>query len=326
MGRKLTYKYVRDYFKEQGCELLEKEYINNSTKMRYKCSCGNISEIIFNNFKAGKRCFKCKKSRIVEKLSFTYEFIKKFFEKNGCEMLDIFYKNARTHINYKCSCGNISKIIFDSFRRGHRCKKCATIKNAKNQSFTFDYVRDFFKQYGCELLEKKYINNNTKMKYKCSCGGIDKISFSNFKTGKRCKKCGIKKVSGKNNYGWIKDRVVFEENKKIRKKYYAMLKYSLNRTNQVKTDRTHIILGYYPEDLQKHIQNHPNWENVKNKRYHLDHILPIQAFVDYGVKDIKLINCLDNLQPLTAQQNVRKNANYNKEEFENWLKEKKYEI
>ena len=37
----------------------------------------------------------------------TYEFVRKFFEEQGCEMLDTIYKNARTHINYRCSCGNI---------------------------------------------------------------------------------------------------------------------------------------------------------------------------------------------------------------------------
>ena len=45
--RKLTYEYVRDYFSEQGCELLETEYKNCMTKMRYRCKCGNISKISF---------------------------------------------------------------------------------------------------------------------------------------------------------------------------------------------------------------------------------------------------------------------------------------
>ena len=34
---KFTYEYVYNYFKEQKCKLLETEYINSSTKMKYKC-------------------------------------------------------------------------------------------------------------------------------------------------------------------------------------------------------------------------------------------------------------------------------------------------
>jgi hypothetical protein len=45
MGKKLTYEYVSNYFEDRGCILLEKEYINNHTKMRYICNCGDISKM-----------------------------------------------------------------------------------------------------------------------------------------------------------------------------------------------------------------------------------------------------------------------------------------
>ncbi len=69
MSKKHTIEYISRYFKEQGCELLEKEYKNTRTKMRYKCNCGNISKTRFYNFKQGKRCRKCSGS---EKHTFKY--------------------------------------------------------------------------------------------------------------------------------------------------------------------------------------------------------------------------------------------------------------
>ena len=105
-----------------------------------------------------------------------------------------------------------------------------------------------------------------------------------------------------------------------------MLKYSLIRTGQLKSDRSYLMLGYTPNELSKHIKSHENWSKVKDGKYHIDHIFPIQAFVDYNIRDIKLINCLDNLQPLDAKENCLKNDNYNKVEFEGWLKEKKYDF
>lgn len=45
MPSKLTYEFVKQYFKEQKCELLETEYINANTKMKYVCVCKNESYI-----------------------------------------------------------------------------------------------------------------------------------------------------------------------------------------------------------------------------------------------------------------------------------------
>ena len=60
MTKKYTFEYVYNYFKKEGCELLEYEYINNTTKMKYKCICGNESFIRFDSFKnAGNSQFTC---------------------------------------------------------------------------------------------------------------------------------------------------------------------------------------------------------------------------------------------------------------------------
>jgi len=326
MSNKLTYECVKGYFKENGCELLEKKYKKVKTKIKYKCSCGNVSKIRFSDFMRGRRCRKCGAEKNAKKFSFNYEFVKNYFKEQGCEMLDDNYKNARTHINYRCSCGNISKIVFDSFKRGNRCQKCAGEKRGKQQTLTFDYVYNYFKKYNCEMLDKFYINSRVKIKYRCSCGNISYVVFQNFKRKKRCSLCGLKSRSGKNNYQWIEDREAHEEKKKFKQKCYKILRYTLKRTCQLKTDRTHEMLGYTYKDLKEHIYKHPNWEKVKNTRYHLDHIFPVQAFLNYGIKDLRLINCLENLRPLSCRENMEKGDRYNKEEFEKWLKGKKYEF
>lgn len=58
MKRK-TYKDVCLIFKKQDCELLEKKYKNNSTKMMFKCKCKRISEITLNQFQKNPQCNKC---------------------------------------------------------------------------------------------------------------------------------------------------------------------------------------------------------------------------------------------------------------------------
>lgn len=40
------------------------------------------------------------------------------------------------------------------------------------RKFTRDEVSQMFKDANCELLSKEYINSNTLLDFKCSCGNI----------------------------------------------------------------------------------------------------------------------------------------------------------
>ncbi len=101
-----------------------------------------------------------------------------------------------------------------------------------------------------------------------------------------------------------------------------MLRITLKKFNNNKTCKTEKMLGYSALDLKKFIENHPNWNNVKNKKWSIDHIFPIKAFWDYGISDPTIINGLDNLQPLCHNENVKKNCKYDVFLFEDWLKNK----
>ncbi len=228
MSKKFTLEYVKQCFKEQKCEMLEKEYKSNRTKMRYKCSCGNISEIVFSKFKRGQRCTECSGSK-----KHTYEFMKIYFKERGCELLEKKYKNCGTKMNYKCNCGNISKISFDSFKRGSRCKKCSGL-----EKHTFQFVKNYFKEQKCKLLEKIYVNCMTKMKYICSCGNKSKIRFNDFKNGKRCNVCGIKrmteKIKGENN--WNYNFNLTDEEREAQRSRLNDIEYRKWRTKTYKRD------------------------------------------------------------------------------------------
>ena len=58
----------------------------------------------------------------------------------------------------------------------------------------------------------KYINNRTKMKYKCNCGNKSKTTFANFKKVLRCNNCaGLERCTYKyvKTYDfefWVYDR------------------------------------------------------------------------------------------------------------------------
>lgn len=103
------------------------------------------------------------------------------------------------------------------------------------------------------------------------------------------------------------------------KKCYKALQSCLEYMGEKKRFQTRKILGYTPDDLQRHIQGHPNWPTVKDGTWHLDHIFPIIAFLKHGIKDISVICCLENLQPLSEKANCAKNDDYNQTEFTEFL-------
>lgn len=308
---------VRKFFSDHGCELLETEYNGAHHSLKYICKCGNLSQIEFGHFIRGKKhCKICKGKQFALSL----EFVKEQFAKNGCELLENEYVNARIKkMKYKCSCGNISSICYDSFKNGNRCKECGNKKNAEKQKFSHEFVTAEFEKAGCVLLDK-YEGTAKPMNYICSCGQQSKISFAQFKKFKKCKICTTKGRSGENHYEWIEDREKVRIERLFRQRCYKLLKMSLNATGRVKNGRTAKLLGYTHFQLKDHIENHPNYDRVKNEKWHIDHIFPIKAFVDYDIKDLSLINCLENLRPTTAFENLSKNGKYNRKKFVEWLR------
>lgn len=143
-SEKLTIEFVKQEFLKAGCKLLETVYVNVRTLMRYICSCGNESKITYGNFSQGNRCANCG-----GKNKLTIGFVKEFFSKAGCVLLETIYVNARTLMRYICDCGNESKITYDSFRQGHRCSIC--------RNKTERIVKDF--------LEEKYSNIISQQKF-----------------------------------------------------------------------------------------------------------------------------------------------------------------
>jgi hypothetical protein len=187
MGKRLTYDEVYNYFKSQGCELLEDRYINNNTKMKYKCSCGNVSYIKFGNFKLGQRCMECSGNK-----KYTYEQIKEIVESHGFKLLSKEYKNANEKLKIKCKNGHEHEMSLSVIKRGDDCPYCSG-----NIKFTYDQVVKVFKDNNCVLLEKEYINTRTNMRFICTCGNVHSTTFTDFRNGRRCRECGYKKVSEK---------------------------------------------------------------------------------------------------------------------------------
>lgn len=197
-----TYEYVKKIFEDVGCELLssEDEYKGGTkVKVNWKCKCGNIDITTVEYFKNYLKCRICKRDEKSNR--FTYEDFCKLLESEGWKMLSpkSEYGNTKSILTVQTNLGKIVKKSYNNFQQGHRSKE-ETDDNKRN---SYEQVKHSFEEKGFILLDEKYINNNTLMKYKCKCGDISQITYSNLqKNIDGCLECSKQKKKEKFDENW----------------------------------------------------------------------------------------------------------------------------
>jgi hypothetical protein len=186
---------IRLKFENEGYTLLETKYKNQRTKMMFICNNGHQGKITYNAFQQGQRCRECAIEENTERQRFSYEYVKNYFNEQGCKLLSKEYTNSGELLDYICLCGNISKIRFNSFKNGVRCKECGIKKVVESRKYSYEEVKSIFESRGCILLSTEYLNNHQKLHYICSCGNEDWKSLYMFIQGQSCYECGLKKLS-----------------------------------------------------------------------------------------------------------------------------------
>lgn len=244
-----------------------------------------------------------------------YEDVKSIFEKHGFILLDTNYISNNTPMQAICSCGAKVAIRLSHVKKGNKCQKCKGKSNSAKLRTSESEIVIFCKSQNCVFVKSWIQNKRIRIQYICKCGEKAEAYWSNFNRCPNCKKCGTAKVSGENCYMYDPDRAAVALRKKFRKICGQHIRRFMKATGKKKTRRTHELLGYTPQELQDHILNHPDYEKVKDGVWHVDHILPLKAFIDHGIFDLKIINALSNLRPMAGPENLSKSDKYNEEVF-----------
>jgi len=192
-------KYFVEIESNSNCKLLSMEYINNSTNMLFRCSCGEEFITTYSSFKDKnqRHCKSCSTDILINKLNLGYDFVKQYIEIYNCRLLSKTYKNNHEHLQIEClTCNHIFPNTFDCFRSSkHKCPECAIKATIGLNSFTTEFVREYIFNEGYKLLSE-YKNCDTDLKLMCPKGHIFYMDFYHFKNrSQRCKVCF--KLSGR---------------------------------------------------------------------------------------------------------------------------------
>jgi len=195
MPRKLNYEEVEKLYERHGCVLLEEEYKNSKTKMRFKCKCGTVGLKSYNAFKDTPRCVECsvkyRTKNTPKRNKYNIEKVREIFKEKGYELLSQEYVNYTSKLEYVCSCGTKHSMTLSNILKDKKCPYCTTLRKRRRTTIKYtDVVKDF-ENKGFELLtdEKDYKNTQSLVEYRCVKGHVTKKKYTYFRATPTCPHC-----------------------------------------------------------------------------------------------------------------------------------------
>ena len=118
----------RETAKQRGGQCLSVEYINNNTKLHWRCSKGHEWNAVYGSVQQGCWCPECAGSWPA-----SIEQCKQLALERGCQYLSRERVNDRTIMRWKCnSCGREWNAYLSNIKKGHGCPYCRT-NNMENR-------------------------------------------------------------------------------------------------------------------------------------------------------------------------------------------------
>ncbi len=276
--KKLTYEFVKSEIEKDGYQLLSTKYKNTYTKLKIKCDKGHEYLVQFYSFRNGHRCPYCFNMVRGQSYRMDYYFVKEQIEKEGYQLLSQSYQNANSKIKISCDNGHIYEVKYNSFQQGHRCSKCAIIKSADNQRFSYHFIKQEIEKVGYKLLSDEYESANSYIMVQCDNGHIYEVKYNSFQQGHRCPKCCNQGTSNveKELQDWLSGHITIERNKRFYyndgKKWHEADIYIPSKNIVIEFDGL-----YYHSELAG-----------KDKNYHL------RKTTFFTEQDIQLIHVFEN--------------------------------
>lgn len=178
-----------DLCKSVGVQFLSREYLNNRTKYKYRCKCGNIFERRWDTF-VNRKSFYCSNCSLGKRHNSIMLKRKEEIEKEGCKLLTKRYCKNTEPMKIKCRCSRVHNVSWSVIlnRKSAKCRVCLghTIDDA--------YIKKDMEKHGIKLIKRCSFNHSSAARdiylYRCKCGNIYSKSYeSQLRRGYGCPDC-----------------------------------------------------------------------------------------------------------------------------------------
>lgn len=173
---------MQELAKKRNGRCLSKEYIGYLNYLEWQCEKGHIWKAKPQYIKIGKWCRKC----YHDSNRATIEEMQELAKKRNGKCLSKKYINCSTNLEWQCEKRHKWKATPQNIKAGSWCKEC--FKNRKK--YNLKDLKEEAKKRNGRCLSKEYINNKTKLEWKCHNGHTWKMSFYAVKFRNQwCPKC-----------------------------------------------------------------------------------------------------------------------------------------
>ena len=158
MATKLTIEDMQAIAKKRGGECLSKRYVNNVTKLKWKCSEGHTWKAPPARVKYGSWCPRCSGN-----VKLTIQDMRALAKSRKGKCLSEHYVNAHTELEWECDKGHRWLASPSGLRQKHTwCPQCSG-----NVKLSIKDMHALAASRHGKCLSKKYVNNSTKLKWEC---------------------------------------------------------------------------------------------------------------------------------------------------------------
>ena len=176
----------------RGGALISDYYINNSTKLRWRCADGHEWEATPASVKHGNWCPLCGDRRAARKRAHTIGLMRALAEAKGGVCLSENYDNVKSRLRWRCATGHEWETQASVIIAGHWCPKCASSRLGKEYSLTLEEIQKTAKKRGGECLSDSYLNTHQKLRWRCAKGHTWQANSNSIRRGTWCPTCARK--------------------------------------------------------------------------------------------------------------------------------------
>lgn len=162
---------------------------NKNTQMDYNCEfCGKPFKVIkskYNKAVNGDIHLYCSSQCAKDVQKPKWDDVSLLFENRSYILLSKEYINAKTKLEYICpkheEYGS-QYITYNNLKSGFGCKYCGRERTIDSKRLSFNEVKEIFAKHDMILLDQKYKNSNTPLKYICKHHpefGVQYMALSN---------------------------------------------------------------------------------------------------------------------------------------------------
>jgi hypothetical protein len=171
--KRLTLGEMQTLAVRRGGECLSQKYVNNETKLRWRCATGHEWEAAPGLVKGGRWCPHCAH---VARLSL--DAMVQIARLRGGRCLSSEYVNVETHLSWRCEAGHQWTATPASIRSGKWCPYCV-----HNRRLELKAMQRLARRRGGKCLSAKYINSCHPLLWECKRRHRWKATPANVKGG-----------------------------------------------------------------------------------------------------------------------------------------------